>query len=179
MVVPFFYFFIYVSFTFSFFIPPSDYVTKEKVVTCFHEYAMKRYEVLASCHSNSKKKKVVAKCSIITNPNCGKHTPNNYCRKHISVLCDKTKTEKQKKGKGTTPSSMKSGNETLISKMTRSTNAGKKALTTTLQIYHFFLQKLDTGIYGINDWLNFPHKKGSGNLTKMIKNKLHGKNPHC
>ena len=145
MVVPFF------SFLFMFpslflFIPPSDYVTEE-IVTCFHEYAMKKYKVLASCHSNSKEK--VAKCSIITNPNCGKHTSNNYRRKHISVLCDRTKTEKQRKGKGTASSSMKSENETLISKTTRPTNVGKKTLTTTLQIRHLFLQKLNTGIYGI------------------------------
>ena len=33
----------YVSFTFSF-IPPSDYVIEEKVVTCFHEYVMKKYK---------------------------------------------------------------------------------------------------------------------------------------
>ena len=70
---------------------------------------------------------------------------------------------------------MKSGNETLIFKTTRPTNAEKKVLTTTLQIRHFFLQKLNTGIYGINSWLNSPHKKGSGNLTKMIKDKLHCK----
>ena len=76
------------------FIPPSDYVTEE-IVMCFHKYAMKKYEVLASCHSNSKEK--VAKCSIITNPNYGKHKPSNYGRKHISVLCGITKTEKQRK----------------------------------------------------------------------------------
>ena len=76
-----------------FFIPPSDYITKE-IVTCFHEYAMKKYKVLASYHSNSKEK--VAKCSIITNLNCGKHKPSNYDRKHISVLCDITKIEKQR-----------------------------------------------------------------------------------
>ena len=160
-VVPFF------SFLFMFpslflFIPPSDYVTEE-IVTCFHEYAMKKYEVLASCHSNSKEK--VVKCSIITNPNCGKHTPNNYCRKHISVLCDIIKTEKQRKGKGTVPSSMKSENETLISKLTRPANTGKESLTATLQICHLFLQKLDTGVYGLNGWLNSLHEKGSGNLT--------------
>ena len=131
MVVHFFCFFFFMFPSLFLFIPPSDYVTEEKVVTCFHEYAMKKYEVLVSCHSNSKKKRI-AKCSIITNPNCGKHMPNNYCRKHISVLCDITKIEKQRKGKGTTPSSMESGNETLISKMTRPTNAGKKVLTMTL-----------------------------------------------
>ena len=43
-----------VSITF-FFIPPSDYVIEEKVVTCFHENVMKKYEILASCHSNSKR----------------------------------------------------------------------------------------------------------------------------
>ena len=47
----------YVPFTFFFFlfIPPSDYVTEEKTVTCFHEYVMKKYGVLAQCHSNSKR----------------------------------------------------------------------------------------------------------------------------
>ena len=79
------------------FIPPSDYVTEE-IVTYFHEYAMKKHEVLASCHSNSKEK--VAKCSIITNSNCGKHKPSNYGRKHISVLCVITKTKITKKRKG-------------------------------------------------------------------------------
>ena len=59
---------------------------------------MKKYEALASYHSNSKEK--VAKCSIITNPNCGKHKPSNYGRKHKSVLYDITKTEKTKKRKG-------------------------------------------------------------------------------
>ena len=39
-----------------FFIPPSDYVTR-KVVTCFHECAMKKYEILASCYGSSKKKR--------------------------------------------------------------------------------------------------------------------------
>ena len=41
---------VYVFFFFLFdlfpFIPPSDYVTR-KVVTCFHECAMKRYEILS------------------------------------------------------------------------------------------------------------------------------------
>ena len=36
---------------FFFFIPPSDYVTEEKSITCFHEYVMKKYEVLAPCYS--------------------------------------------------------------------------------------------------------------------------------
>ena len=87
---------------------------------------------------------------MITNPNYGKHTPNNYCRKHISDLCDITKAGKQRKGKGIAPSSMKFGNETLVSKTIGPTNARKKALVTTLQICHLFLQKLDTGIYSIN-----------------------------
>src|SRR6266702_4780452 len=105
---------------------------------------MKKYEVLASCHSNSKEK--VAKCSIITNPNCGKHKPSNYGRKHKSVLCDITKIKKQRKGKETVLSSMKSRNETLISKATGPTNAGKKTLMATLQISHLFLQKLNTSV---------------------------------
>ena len=134
---------------------------------------MKKYEVLASYHSNSKEK--VVKCSIIINPNCGKHRPSNYGRKHISVLCDIIKTEKQRKGKETAPSSMKSGNETLISKVTRPTNIGKKTLTATLQICHLFLQKLNPGVYGLNGWLDSPHEKGSGNLTKVVQNELFSK----
>ena len=61
----------------------SDYVTR--IVTCFHEYVMKKYEVIALYVIAIVK--VVAKCSIIiTNPNCGKHTPNKCYKKHISVL---------------------------------------------------------------------------------------------
>ena len=59
---------------------------------------MKSYEVLASYYSSSKRKKEeIAKCSIITNSNCGKHKPSNYGRKHKSVLYDITKTEKHRK----------------------------------------------------------------------------------
>ena len=124
---------------------------------------MKKYEVLASYHSNSKEK--IAKCSIITNPNCDRHKPSNYGRKHKSVLYDIKKTEKQRKGKETVISSVKSRNETLIPKVTGSTNAGKKTLTATLQISHLFLQKLNTDVYGPNGWTDSLHKKGSGNLT--------------
>ena len=123
---------------------------------------MKKYEVLASYHSSSKEK--VAKCNIITNPNCGKHKPSNYGMKHKSVLCDITKTEKQRKGKETVLS-MKSRNETLISKAIGPTNAGKKTRTATLQISHLFLQKLNTSVYGLDGWLDSPHEKGSSNLT--------------
>lgn len=124
---------------------------------------MKKYEVLASYHSNSKEK--VAKCSIITNPNCGKHKPSNYGRKHKSVLYNMTKTEKQRKGKEMGLSSMKSSNETLISKATGSTNAGKKTLTETLQISHLLLQKFNASVYGLHSWLDSPHEKSLGNLT--------------
>ena len=124
---------------------------------------MKKYEVLASYHNNNKEK--VAKCSIITNPNCGKHKPSNYGRKHKSVLYNMTKTEKQRKEKETVLSSMKSSNETLISKATGSTNAGKKMLTATLQISHLLLQKLNASVYGLNSWLDSPHEKGPGDLT--------------
>ena len=132
---------------------------------------MKKYEVLASYYSSSKKKKKrkrkeeIAKCSIITNSNCGKHKPSNYGRKHKSVLYDITKTEKQRNGKETVLSSVKSRNETLIPKATGSTNAGKKTLAATLQVSHLFLQKLNMDIYGLNGWTDSPHKKGSGNLT--------------
>ena len=70
---------------------------------------------------------------------------------------------------------MKSRNVTLIPKATGSTNAGKKTLAATLQVSHLLLQKLNADIYGLNGWTDFPHKKGSGNLTKMLKNKLHSK----
>ena len=60
---------------------------------------------------------------------------------------------------------MKSRNETLISKATGSTNAGKKMLTATLQISHLFFQKLNRSIYGLNGWLDSPYEKGPGNLT--------------
>ena len=44
--------------------------------------------------------KVVAKCNImVTNPNCGKHTANKCYRKHISVLDEVIKKEKQKEEK--------------------------------------------------------------------------------
>ena len=60
---------------------------------------------------------------------------------------------------------MKSGDETLISKATGSTNARKKTLTATLQISHLLLQKLNASVYGLNSWLDSPHEKGLGNLT--------------
>ena len=60
-------------------------MSQDKIVTCFHEYEMKKYEVLALYVIAIVK--VVAGCSIIiTNPNCGKHMPNKCYRKHISVL---------------------------------------------------------------------------------------------
>ena len=72
----------YVSFTFSFL---QVTMSQDKIVTCFHEYEMKKYEVLALYVIAIVK--VVAGCSIIiTNPNCGKHMPNKCYRKHISVL---------------------------------------------------------------------------------------------
>ena len=124
----------------------------------------KKYEVSASYYSSSKKKEI-AKCSIITNSNCGKHKPSNYGRKHKSALYDITKAEKQRKGKETVLSSMKPRNKTLIPKVTGSTNAGKKMLAATLQVSHLFLQKLNTDVYGLNGWTDSPHKKGLGNLT--------------
>ena len=42
---------------------------------------------------------------------------------------------------------MKSKNETLITKATGSTNAGKKTLTVTLQISHLFLQKFNERLW--------------------------------
>ena len=78
----------------------------------------KKYEVLVSYYSSSKKKKgEIAKCSIITNSNCGKYKPSNYGKKHKSALYDITKAEKQRKGKETVLSSVKSRNETLIPEM--------------------------------------------------------------
>ena len=89
-----------------------------------------------SIHIIAVVKREIAKCSIITNPNCGKHKPSNYGRKHKSVLYDITKAEKQRKGKETVQSSVKSRNETLIPKATGPTNAGKKTLAATLQVSH-------------------------------------------
>ena len=94
---------------------------------------MKKYEVLALYVITIVK--VVAKCSIIiTNPNCGKHTPNKYYRKHMSVLDEvirerkQKKKQKKRKKKGTASSSTESRNESLISKTARPTNARKKVL---------------------------------------------------
>ena len=111
---------------------------------------------------------------MVTNPNCGKHTPNKCYREHISVL-DEVIREGKKKEKEIASPSTKSGNESLISKTVRPTNARKKALVTTLQVCHLFLQNLNPCINSINGWLNSPHKKGSGNLMEMIQNKLHSK----
>ena len=75
---------------------------------------------------------------MVTNPNCGKHTPNKCYRKHISVLDEvlregKQKKKKQKKRKKeTTLSLMESRNESLISKTPGPINARKKALAKTL-----------------------------------------------
>ena len=58
----------------------------------------KRYEVLALYIIVIVK--VVVKCSImVTNPNCGKHTPNKCYREHISVLGEVIRKGKQKKKK--------------------------------------------------------------------------------
>ena len=59
---------------------------------------MKKYEVLALYVIAIVK--IVAKCSIkITNPNCGKHTPNKCYRKHISVLDEVIREGKKRKRK--------------------------------------------------------------------------------
>ena len=64
---------LYVSFTF-FFLQVT--MSQDRVVTCFHEYVMKKkkkYEVLVLYIIAIVK--IVAKCSImVTNPNCGKHS---------------------------------------------------------------------------------------------------------
>ena len=63
---------------------------------------MKRYEILASYYSSSKKKRKeeIAKCSIITNSNCGKHKPSNYGWKYKSVLYDINRETKKRTGNG-------------------------------------------------------------------------------
>ena len=69
-------------------------MSQDRIVTCFHEYVMKKYKVLALYVIAIEK--VVAKCSIIiTNPNCGKYTPNKCYRKYISVLNEVIREEKQ------------------------------------------------------------------------------------
>ena len=83
----------YVSFTFSFL---QVTMSQDKIITCFHEYEMKKYEVLALYVIAIVK--VAADYSIIiTNPNCGKHMPNKCYRKHISVLDEVIKKGKQKR----------------------------------------------------------------------------------
>ena len=75
------------------FLLSSDYVTRQN---CNVLSVMKKYEVLAPYVIAIVK--VVAKCSImITNSNCGKHTPNECYRKHISVLDKVIREGKQKR----------------------------------------------------------------------------------
>ena len=73
-------------------------MSQDRVVTCFHEYVMKKkkkYKVLVLYIIAIVK--VVVKCSImVTNPNYDKHTPNKCYRKHISVLDEVIKEGKQK-----------------------------------------------------------------------------------
>ena len=47
-----------------------------------------------------KRKKEIAKCSIITNPKCGKHKPSKYGRKYKSVLYDINRETKKRKRNG-------------------------------------------------------------------------------
>ena len=74
-----------------------------------------------------------------------------------------------------TASLTKPRNEGLVSKMAGLANAGKKALTTTLQVCHLLPQCLNSCINGVNSRLNSPHEKGSGNLTKVVQNELFSK----
>jgi len=55
---------------------------------------------------------------------------------------------------------MKPENKSLISKATRSTNARKKALTTTLQVLHLLPQSLNACINGVNSKLNLLYEEG-------------------
>ena len=59
--------------------------------------------------------------------------------------------------------------------MAGSINARKKAFTMTLQVCHPIPQNLDACINGINNRLNLLHEEGPGNITKMVRNKLHNK----
>ena len=147
-------------------------MSQDRIVTCFHEYLMKKkkknYEVLVLYIIAIVK--IVAKCSImVTNPNCGKHTSNKCYRKHISVLDEIIKEGKQKRRKmETASSSTESRNKSLISKTVGPINARKKALATALQVCHLLLQNLNPRINSINNWLNSLHEEGLGNLTEMI-----------
>ena len=76
--------------------------------------------------------------------------------------------EISKESKRESASSTKPKNERLISKTARPTDARKKALATTFQVYHLFPQSLNMCINGVNSKLNSPHEKGSGNLTEMV-----------
>ena len=70
---------------------------------------------------------------------------------------------------------MEFGNESLISKTARPTNARKKVIATALQVCHLLLQSLNPCVNNINGWLNSPHENSSGNLTEMVQDELHSK----
>ena len=107
-------------------------MSQDKIVTCFHEYVMKKYKYYESilCHSNSKSSNKVLHHS---------YKPKLWQTCQISAIGNikytrwgNMKTKKKGGRRGTTSSSTKSGNKGLISKTAGSTNAGKKALATNL-----------------------------------------------
>ena len=59
--------------------------------------------------------------------------------------------------------------------MTESSNTRKKALTTSLQVGHIFLQSLNASINGIHSRLNLFHEEGSGNLMQVVQHELYSK----
>ena len=63
---------------------------------------------------------------------------------------------------------MKPRDKRLVSKVAGPTNASKKMLTTTLQVYHLLLQSLNPCVNSIYSRLNLFHEKGSGNLMEMV-----------
>ena len=91
----------------------------------------------------------------------------------MGVTREGKQQQKRGGGGGTTSSSTKSKNKGPISKTAGSTNAGKKMLTTTLQVYYLLPQHLNVCVNGINSRLNPPHEEGSSNLMKMVHDELY------
>ena len=83
--------------------------------------------------------------------------------------------EVSKESKREIASSTKPRNEGLISETTGFVNVRKKVLAATFQVCYLLPQSLNSCINGVNNKLNSPHTKDSGNLMEMIQNELHSK----
>ena len=86
----------------------------------------------------------------------------------MKMKCTRWGSKRKKK-------STKPRDKRLVSKAAGPTNASKKTLTTALQVCHLLLQSLNSCVSSIYNGLNLFHEKGSGNLTKMVQDKLHNK----